>query len=196
MAAPRAVATHRLPPGASTADVVLLLIDARHGVVEQTRRHLAVVGLLRVRHVVVAVNKVDLVADPADAYDRILLDVEDLRRSLAIDTVTVVPVCALHGDNVVEPGPRTAWFAGPTLLEVLETLPLEEPERPAAQYLGPVGSALGVLFDGGLVEAAGLLYRIAPGRSSGRWGHVRESWAASDRAPGAANPRVGIARLT
>ena len=153
--------TRNTVTGASTADVVLLLIDARHGVVEQTRRHLAVVGLLRVRHVVVAVNKVDLVADPADAYDRILLDVEDLRRSLAIDTVTVVPVCALHGDNVVEPGPRTDWFAGPTLLEVLETLPLDEPDRPARF---PV--QLVIRPQHGAVDAAHLDYRGYAGHVS------------------------------
>jgi sulfate adenylyltransferase subunit 1 len=123
--------TRNAVTGASTADVVLVLVDARHGVVEQTRRHLAVVGLLRVPHVVVAVNKVDLVADPAAAYDRIVLDVEDLRRTLDIDTVSVVPISALHGDNVVEPGPHTAWYAGPTLLEVLETLPPHRSDGPA-----------------------------------------------------------------
>ena len=123
--------TRNTVTGASTADVVLVLVDARHGVVEQTRRHLAVVGLLRVPHVVVAVNKVDLVPDPAEAYDRILLDIDDLRRTLAIDSVTVIPICALHGDNVVEPGERTRWFTGPTLLEVLETLPLQGVTGPA-----------------------------------------------------------------
>ena len=123
--------TRNTVTGASTADVVLVLVDARHGVVEQTRRHLAVVGLLRVPHVVVAVNKVDLVADPATAYDRIVLDVEDLRRTLDIGTVSVVPISALHGDNVVDPGPHTSWYAGPTLLEVLETLPAHRSEGPA-----------------------------------------------------------------
>ena len=122
--------TRNTVTGASTADVVLVLIDARHGVVEQTRRHLAVVGLLRVPHVVIAVNKVDLVDDPTEAYARIVLDVEDVRRTLGIDHVTVVPICALHGDNVVEAGHRTGWFAGPTLLEVLETLSLDRAEGP------------------------------------------------------------------
>ena len=123
--------TRNTVTGASTADVVLVLIDARHGVVEQTRRHLAVVSLLRVPHVVIAVNKVDLVDDPAEVYDRIVLDVEDVRRTLDLQTVTVVPICALHGDNVVEAGPQTSWYAGPTLLEVLESLPLEQPAGPA-----------------------------------------------------------------
>jgi sulfate adenylyltransferase subunit 1 len=123
--------TRNTVTGASTADVVLVLVDARNGVVEQTRRHLAVVGLLRVPHVVVAVNKVDLVDGPADAYDRVVLDLEELRRTLGVPSVTVVPVCALHGDNVVEPGPRTDWYAGPTLLEVLESLQLEPSTGPA-----------------------------------------------------------------
>ena len=123
--------TRNTVTGASTADVVLVLIDARNGVVEQTRRHLAVVSLLRVPHVVIAVNKVDLVDDPAGVYDRIVLDVEDLRRTLHLRDVTVVPICALHGDNVVEPGPRTSWYAGPTLLDVLEDLPAEQVEGPA-----------------------------------------------------------------
>lgn len=123
--------TRNTVTGASTADVVLVLIDARNGVVEQTRRHLAVVSLLRVPHVVIAVNKVDLVDDPAGVYDRIVLDVEDLRCTLDLQTVTVVPICALHGDNVVEPGLRTDWYAGPTLLDILESLPLEESAGPA-----------------------------------------------------------------
>ena len=123
--------TRNTVTGASTADVVLVLIDARNGVVEQTRRHLAVVSLLRVPHVVIAVNKIDLIEDAAEVYDRIVLDVEDLRRTLDLSSVTIVPVSALHGDNVVERGPRTEWYAGPTLLEVLETLPLEREDGPA-----------------------------------------------------------------
>ena len=117
--------TRNTVTGASTADVVLVLVDARHGVVEQTRRHLAVVALLRVPHVVVAVNKIDLVEDPAAVHTAVSADVAHLRRALGLGEISVVPVSALHGDNVVDASSRTPWYAGPTLLELLEALPTE-----------------------------------------------------------------------
>ncbi|MDQ0673862.1 sulfate adenylyltransferase subunit 1 [Pseudarthrobacter siccitolerans] len=114
--------------GASTADAVVVLIDARKGVLEQTRRHLSVLQLLRVAHVIVAVNKIDLVDFSESVFRDIEADVQQVGRELGLgsDGITdllVVPVSALDGDNVVERSERTPWYTGPALLEVLETLP-------------------------------------------------------------------------
>lgn len=114
--------------GASTADAVVVLIDARKGVLEQTRRHLSVLQLLRVAHVIVAVNKIDLVDFSETVFRDIEADVQQVGRELGlgsdgISDLLVVPVSALDGDNVVERSERTPWYTGPALLEVLETLP-------------------------------------------------------------------------
>jgi sulfate adenylyltransferase subunit 1 len=112
--------TRNTVTGASTADIVVILVDARHGVLEQTRRHLAVAGLLRVPHVVLAVNKIDLVAYDEAVFDGIAEEVGELAGRLGIRDVQAIPVSALVGDNVVERSPRTNWYDGPTLLEFLE----------------------------------------------------------------------------
>ena len=115
--------------GASTAEVAIVLVDARHGVVEQTRRHAAVAGLLRVGHVVLAVNKMDLVDWSEEVFDRIVADFDCFAAKVGLGAVTPLPMSALHGDNVVERSERLAWYAGPPLLEHLETveLPVGEP---------------------------------------------------------------------
>ncbi|BCW68153.1 sulfate adenylyltransferase subunit 1 [Arthrobacter sp. NicSoilB4] len=114
--------------GASTADAVVVLIDARKGVLEQTRRHLSVLQLLRVAHVIVAVNKIDLVEFSEDVFRGIEADVQKVGRELGLGAdgvadLLVIPVSALDGDNVVDRSDRTPWYDGPALLEVLETLP-------------------------------------------------------------------------
>ncbi|WP_394939822.1 sulfate adenylyltransferase subunit 1 [Psychromicrobium sp. YIM B11713] len=109
--------------GASTADAVVVLIDARKGVLEQTRRHLSVLHLLRVPHVVVAVNKIDLVDFSQSVFASIVQDVVEVAGSIGLATPLVIPVSALEGDNVVERSERTPWYAGPSLLGILESLP-------------------------------------------------------------------------
>ncbi|WP_112240051.1 sulfate adenylyltransferase subunit 1 [Kribbella monticola] len=113
--------TRNTVTGASTADVVIILVDARHGVLEQTRRHLAVAGLLRVPHVVLAVNKIDLVGYDESVYRGISKEVSQLADQLGIADVQAIPVSALVGDNVVERSSATGWYDGPTLLEFLES---------------------------------------------------------------------------
>src|SRR3954470_88996 len=112
--------TRNTVTGASTADVVVILVDARHGVLEQTRRHLAVAGLLRVPHVLLAVNKIDLVGYDEAVFTKIAKDVTEVADQLGIADVQAIPVSALVGDNVVDRSPRTSWYDGPTLLELLE----------------------------------------------------------------------------
>ena len=118
--------TRNTVTGASTADAVVLLVDARKGVLEQTRRHLAVAALLRVPHVVVAVNKMDLVGFDEDISTRVEADLAVVACELGLPDLRTIPVSALEGDNVVDRSSRTDWYAGPTLLEILETLPVAD----------------------------------------------------------------------
>lgn len=157
--------TRNTVTGSSTADVIVLLVDARHGVLEQTRRHLAVASLLRVPHVIVAVNKIDLVDYEEHAFREVETDVLSLVRNVGIPAATVIPVAALHGDNIAERSTQTPWYDGPSLLELLEAIPAgenpeEQPFRFPVQYvLRPQGAAL----DPKYVEYRGYAGQVAAG---------------------------------
>ncbi len=116
--------TRNMVTGASTADVAVILIDARKGVVEQTRRHSYIAAMLAIPHVTFAVNKMDLVDFSEERYDAIVRDVSELTSRLALHDVVAVPVSALRGDNVVERADAMPWYVGPTLLEHLEAVEL------------------------------------------------------------------------
>jgi len=122
--------TRNTVTGASTAELAVLLVDARNGVVEQTRRHAAVLALLRVPRLVLAVNKIDLIDYDEAAIVAIGKEFAGLARSLGFteETAVTIPVSALVGDNVVERSARTPWYDGPTLLAHLETVPVAGPE--------------------------------------------------------------------
>ncbi|MGB3699161.1 MAG: GTP-binding protein [Gordonia sp. (in: high G+C Gram-positive bacteria)] len=117
--------TRNTVSGASTAQLVILLVDARNGVVAQTRRHAAVMALLGVPRLVLAVNKIDLVDDPAAVFAQISAEFREITSSLgyAADQVQEIPVSALHGDNVAVRSENTPYYDGPTLIEHLETVP-------------------------------------------------------------------------
>ena len=147
--------TRNMVTGASTADAAVVLIDARKGVLEQTRRHSFIVSLLGIRHVVLAVNKMDLVDFDQTAFDRIVAEYEKLCERLAFETVTPVPVCALYGDNVVVRSARTPWHHGPTLLGFLGVvdprralvdrgfrMPVQWVSRPHLDFRGYAGTIL------------------------------------------------------
>jgi len=123
--------TRNTVTGASTAELAVLLVDARYGVVEQTRRHAAVLALLRVPRLVLAINKIDLVGYDEAVLTAIGKDFAGLARSLGFDSVVTIPVSALVGDNVVERSERTRWYDGPTLLGHLESVPVIPPEAGA-----------------------------------------------------------------
>jgi sulfate adenylyltransferase large subunit len=110
--------TRNMVTGASTAHVAVILIDARNGVVEQTRRHAYITSILRVPHITVAVNKMDLVDWSQERFDEIAREVE----SLGLADLHVIPISALTGDNVVEPTENMPWYEGPSLLDHLETV--------------------------------------------------------------------------
>jgi bifunctional enzyme CysN/CysC len=117
--------TRNMVTGASTADVAIVLIDARKGVIEQTRRHSYIVAMLELPHVVYAVNKMDLVDYDEERYDEIARELASLCVQLGIHDPAVIPISALRGDNVVEATDAMPWYAGPTLLEHLETVELD-----------------------------------------------------------------------
>jgi sulfate adenylyltransferase subunit 1 len=124
--------TRNTVTGASTADVAVILVDARNGVVEQTKRHAAVAALLRVSQLVLAVNKMDLVDYAEDVFDRIVTDFAGVALSLRLDRFTPIPIAALSGDNVVDRSTQMDWYTGPALLEFLEELePGKHREVPA-----------------------------------------------------------------
>ncbi|MFD9125438.1 sulfate adenylyltransferase subunit 1 [Kitasatospora sp. NPDC059571] len=132
--------TRNMVTGASTAELAVVLVDARNGVVEQTRRHAAVAALLRVPHVVLAVNKMDLVDYAEPVFAAIAEEFTAYAASLGVKDVVAVPISALAGDNVVEPSAHMDWYGGPTLLEHLETVPVGsdpgiEPARFPVQYV-------------------------------------------------------------
>jgi sulfate adenylyltransferase large subunit len=114
--------TRNMVTGASTADVAIILVDARKGVIEQTRRHSYIASILGIRHVVVAVNKMDLVGFSEERFREIEAELGETSERLALRDVRVIPISALRGDNVVERGDGMPWYDGPTLLEHLETV--------------------------------------------------------------------------
>jgi bifunctional enzyme CysN/CysC len=137
--------TRNMATGASTADLAIILIDARKGVLPQTRRHSFLVHLLGIRHVVLAVNKMDLVGHDEARFDEIVADYRGLADEIGISDFTAIPVAAKSGDNVATRSGAMAWYAGPALLEHLETVPIEAagaaiaPFRMAVQWVNRPG---------------------------------------------------------
>ena len=116
--------TRNMVTGASTADVAIILLDARKGVLTQTRRHTYLASLLGIRHLVFAINKMDLVGYSADVYQRIAQEAQQFAARLGARDTHVIPVSALLGDNIVERGKDMPWYLGPPLLKLLEEIPV------------------------------------------------------------------------
>ncbi len=173
--------TRNMVTGASTADVAVILVDARKGVIEQTRRHSYITAILETPHVVYAVNKMDLVDFSEERFDEIARELAELTAQLGLRDETAIPVSALKGDNVVERMDSMPWYAGPTLLEHLETVeifgdrntqdrrfPVQWVIRPMADqhhdyrgYAGRVASGIWRAGDEVVVLPSGLRSRVA-----------------------------------
>ncbi len=125
--------TRNMATGASTVDLAVLLVDARKGVLVQTRRHSTIVHLMGIQQVVVAINKMDAVSYDEATFQRIAADYQEFAARLGIASVTCIPVAALLGDNIANPSSHMPWYSGPTLLQHLETVPPE-----SALHTGPV----------------------------------------------------------
>ena len=117
--------TRNMITGGSTANLAIILVDARTGVITQTRRHTFLVSLLGIKHIVLAVNKMDLVGFSEEVFTKIKNEYLTLTNQLGIEDVTCFPLSALEGDNVVEKSERTPWFGGTSLLQFLETVPID-----------------------------------------------------------------------
>ncbi|MCR6719436.1 MAG: GTP-binding protein [Chitinophagaceae bacterium] len=117
--------TRNMITGASNASLIIILIDARQGVVEQTRRHSIIASLLKIPHVVVAINKMDLVEYSQDVFNNIVIDYSEVARQLNLGEVTYIPISALNGDNIVDPSEKIGWYEGKPLLQHLEEVPVD-----------------------------------------------------------------------
>lgn len=179
--------TRNMATGASTADLAVVLVDARKGLLPQTRRHSLIVSLFGVRQLILAVNKMDCVAHAQEVFDDIAGAYAQLAQRLGIASVQAVPLSALHGDNVVEPSLRMPWYQGPSLLQLLESaqgkdaqlnsaamiLPVQWVNRPHQDFRGYCGN----LASGRL--ACGDSVRIFPG---GQQAQVRQILSARGEA--------------
>ncbi|MDE2566429.1 MAG: adenylyl-sulfate kinase, partial [Burkholderiales bacterium] len=130
--------TRNMITGASTADVAVILVDARKGVLTQTRRHSYLVQLIGIRQVVLAVNKMDLVGYAQPVFDAIVDSYREFAARLGLAQVTPIPLSALKGDNMTEPSPRMPWYHGPTLMGCLETVEVDEERLQAGDFRLPV----------------------------------------------------------
>ena len=173
--------TRNMVTGASTADLALVLVDARNGVVEQSRRHAFIASLLRIPHLVVGINKMDLVDWDEDVYESIAADFSQWAARLDITDITFIPMSALHGDNVVNRSENMPWYAGPSLLYHLEHVhvasdrnlidcrfPIQWVVRPMTDehhdyrgYAGQVASGVFKVGDEVSVQPSGKTTRIA-----------------------------------
>ncbi|HEY5678600.1 MAG TPA: sulfate adenylyltransferase subunit CysN [Pseudomonadales bacterium] len=172
--------TRNMVTGASTADVAVILVDASQGVLTQTRRHSFITSLLGIRHVVLAVNKMDLVDYDRETFETITAAYEQFAEQLAFESITAIPLSALAGDNVIERSQRTSWYSGPTLLGFLETVevgrsqrehdlrfPVQWVNRPHSEFRGysgtvvagavAVGDSVRVLPSGEVAQVDGIV---------------------------------------
>ena len=168
--------TRNMATGASNAELAVLLIDARKGLLEQTRRHAAIVAMLGIRHVVLAINKIDLVEFSSSVFERIVADFAAFSSTLRFASTVAIPLSARFGDNVTAPSARTPWFRGPSLLDHLEGIEVADPtpeafrlpvqwiNRPDLDFRGVAGTvASGAIAvnDPVVIAPSGIKSRIA-----------------------------------
>lgn len=187
--------TRNMVTGASNADLIIILVDARNGVVEQTRRHSIIASLLAIPHVVVAVNKMDLVGNSQDVYNNIVIEYSHVARSLGLADVKYLPISAISGDNIVERSSNFPWYDGESLLHILENIEVEndinlEDARFPVQYVirpqttelhdyrGYAGKIISGVYRKGdtiLVQPSGLKTKIARIEINGQ--EIEEAYA-------------------
>jgi sulfate adenylyltransferase subunit 1 len=173
--------TRNMVTGASNADLIIILVDARNGVVEQTRRHSIIASLLAIPHIVVAINKMDLVGNSQDVYNNIVIEYSEVAKSLGLKDVKYLPISAISGDNIVETSPNFPWYEGESLLHILENIevqndinltdarfPVQYVIRPQTDdlhdyrgYAGKIVSGIYKTGDTVIIQPAGLKTKIA-----------------------------------
>jgi len=130
--------TRNMITGASTADVAVILIDARQGILTQTRRHSYLVSLMGIKNVVLAINKMDIINYSKETYLQIVEDYTEFGKQIGIEHFTAIPVSALKGDNIIEPSPMMPWYQGTTLMSYLETVKINAEQMQEADFRMPV----------------------------------------------------------
>jgi len=187
--------TRNMVTGASNSDLIIILIDARNGVVEQTRRHSIIASLLAIPHVVVAVNKMDLVDNSQDVYNNIVIEYSNVAKSLGLKDVKYLPISAISGDNIVDKSPSFPWYDGDSLLHILENIevqndinlqvarfPVQYVIRPQTaelhDYRGYAGKVVSGIYrkgDSVVMQPSGLRTKIASIEVNGK--EVEEAFA-------------------
>ena len=166
--------TRNMVTGASTADLAVILMDARKGVLVQTRRHSFLVSLIGIKNVVLAVNKMDLVGYSQGIFDKIVADYAVFARQIGFTNILAIPISGLKGDNIIEASPRTPWYRGPALMHHLETVKVEEPaesapfrmwvqwvNRPDLNFRGYAGQVVG-----GVIRRSDRIRALPSGKES------------------------------
>ena len=187
--------TRNMVTGASNSDLIIILVDARNGVSEQTRRHSIIASLLNIPHVVVAINKMDLVNNSQDIYNNIVIDYSSVAASLGLKDITYIPISAINGDNIVEKSPNFPWYEGESLLHILENVavandinytdarfPVQYVIRPQTEelhdYRGYAGKVISGIYKKGdtiIVQPSGLQSTISAIEIGGQ--QVEEAFA-------------------
>jgi sulfate adenylyltransferase subunit 1 len=180
--------TRNMVTGASNSDLIIILVDARNGVVEQTRRHSIIASLLAIPRVVVAINKMDLVGNSQDVYNNIVIEYAEVAKSLGLKDVKYLPISAISGDNIVEKSVNFPWYEGESLLHILENIevqndinlikarfPVQYVIRPQTDtlhdyrgYAGKVISGIYRVGDRVVVQPSGLRTKIAGLETNGK----------------------------
>jgi bifunctional enzyme CysN/CysC len=124
--------TRNMVTGASTASLAVILIDANRGVLTQTRRHSYLVSLIGIKHIVLAINKMDMIGYSQEVFAKILADYCEFAKQIGLTDIVAIPISALLGDNITQPSPHTPWYRGPTLMHHLETVPIDDDSQSAA----------------------------------------------------------------
>ena len=187
--------TRNMVTGASNSDLIIILVDARNGVVEQTRRHSIIASLLAIPHVVVAINKMDLVGNSQDIYNNIVIEYSEVAKSLGLKDVKYLPISAISGDNIVEKSANFSWYDGESLLHILENIevqndinltdgrfPVQYVIRPQTDdlhdyrgYAGKIISGIYKVGDQVAVQPSGLKTKIAGIEINGK--KINEAYA-------------------
>ncbi|MEZ8375736.1 sulfate adenylyltransferase subunit CysN [Vibrio cyclitrophicus] len=166
--------TRNMVTGASTCDLAIVMVDARYGIQTQTRRHSYICSLLGIKHIIVAINKMDLMEYRQDVYKKIKADYREMAKNFNIDDIRFVPISALNGDNVVTPSKAMDWYPGATLMKLLETVkidqdkdlehmrfPVQYVNRPHLNFRGFCGT-----LASGLVQVGDEVTALPSGKSS------------------------------
>ena len=185
--------TRNMVTGASTAELAIVLVDARRGLLTQSKRHAFITSLLGIPHMIVAVNKMDLVDYSEEVYDKIRSDFTEFSTKLTVKDISYVPISALHGDNVAERSKRMPWYRGGALLHMLETVNLGA-RRNHIDFASPYNTSFVPTKTSGATPERWLRERLAPEKRSSSCRRAKERGCGRSRGPAVQSKRRWPAR--